>query len=352
VSKLVKRFARPVIWLGQSVDTSSICSQYPQLRKSHFLTSLGCAIRRPSLRRSHFNVSLRAKLGVTGPLMVDSGGFALLMNPTAKWSARNVSDLISRIDADVFVSLDLPPLKSDTAADHRKKIFRSHRNYQFLSMAFPDKVIMPVIHGRTVSELELSLDLLSRCSKRPAWVGLGGIVPLLQNRYVTREIAQTGPEVFIAQALTMIRRAFPKVKIHAFGAGGTRTFPAVVSFGADSGDSIGWRQAAGFGSIFLPLKSQRAVIWNGSKRAPRKLLDDSDLEQLQQCGCPFCIQSSSIADKIELLQRDFHSRAIHNAWTISNQYRYWPKTRSAMTKFIGEGYLGRPWMRAVQSTDV
>jgi hypothetical protein len=218
---LSKKVAKaPTIWLGQSADTSSICASHPELRAGHFLTSLGCAIRRPSLRKTHFHFNVKAKLGITGPLMIDSGGFALLMNPNPNWTAKRVSQLITNIRADIFVSLDLPPLQSDSASERRKKIFKSYRNYCFLSRSFPDKIIMPVVHGRTESEIGLSLELLSRSRVDPTWVGLGGIVPLLQHRYITAEIAEVGPEVFIARALTMIRAAYPDAKIHAFGAGG------------------------------------------------------------------------------------------------------------------------------------
>src|SRR4051794_22276419 len=97
---------RPIVWLGQSVDTSSLCSSYPELQDGNFLTSLGCAIRRPSLLKTHFNGSLRRKLGLTGPLMLDSGGFALLNNPHARWTAATVARLIEEVSADVYVSLD------------------------------------------------------------------------------------------------------------------------------------------------------------------------------------------------------------------------------------------------------
>src|ERR1700761_5577281 len=110
---------KPIIWLGQSVDTSSLCASHAELKRLPFLTSLGCAIRRPSLRHTHFNENLREKLGITGPLMIDSGGFALLMNPQAKWSVRSVGELIAKIEAQVFVALDFPPHPKDTA-DVRK----------------------------------------------------------------------------------------------------------------------------------------------------------------------------------------------------------------------------------------
>jgi hypothetical protein len=115
---------------------------------------------------------------------------------------------------------------------------------------------MPVVHGRNLSEIDLSLKLIDKAQPQPKWIGLGGVVPLLQRRQVS-EIPN--PEAFIIQAMANIQQAFPRSIIHVFGAGGMRTFPAMYALGAHSADSIGWRRAAGFGSIFLPLKSQRVV---------------------------------------------------------------------------------------------
>ena len=67
-------------------------------------------------------------------------------------------------------------------------------------------------------------------------------------------VSPADPELFIAQALSLVRSAFPTAKIYVFGAGGTVTFPAVFAFGADLGDSIGWRQAAGYGLDFFASK--------------------------------------------------------------------------------------------------
>lgn len=339
----------PRIWLGQSVDTSSICARHPELRKASFLTSLGCSIRRPNLRVTHFNSELREKLGISGPLMINSGGFALMNCPNTNWTVRNVGDLIEKIEADVFVSLDLPPHVQDDNTIRRRKIRASSKNFGLLTERFPGKTIMPVIYGRTVEEIELSISGIVQQNKNPTWVGLGGIVPLLQNRLPSKEISAAGAEVFIGRALAMIRRAFPTVKIHAFGAGGTRTFPAVFALGADSGNSIGWRQAAGFGSIFLPLKTQRAVIWNDSKGPPRKVLDESDIAQIDVCRCPACGSMNSTAKRVSLLKKSFYYRALHNAWTITNQYRYWPGTRSELRSMLNSGVLGLNWARAAKS---
>jgi len=297
------------------------------------------------LKVTHFGEDLRKKLGVTGPIMIDSGGFVLMKNPSATWSLKTVAEFIAKIDADVFVSLDLPPSIGDTGPDRLLKIRRSNRNFKILSEQFPGKSVMPVIHGRTLREIETSIDLFAKTVAQPEWVGLGGIVPLLQNRYVSKEIAETGPELFIARALRIIRAAFPVTRIHAFGAGGTRTFPAVFALGADSGDSIAWRLAAGFGSIFLPFKSQRVIRWTGDK-PPRKLLDDSDLEQISLCECPICRQKSSLRHKVFALGKDFHNRSIHNAWTLSNQYTCWPPTRAGMKLLVARGALGAQWAKA------
>jgi hypothetical protein len=111
---------------------------------------------------------------------------------------------MEQVNADVFVSLDYPPLISDTALVRRKKIFKSHRNFKYLTDRFPNKLIMPVVHGRTLSEIELSIALLHRSTADLRWIGLGGIVPLLKNRHITHEMYKLGAETFIATALTMM----------------------------------------------------------------------------------------------------------------------------------------------------
>lgn len=338
---------KTVAWLGQSVNTSSICAHHPELNISPFLTSLGCAIRRPSLKRTHLNSGLRVKLGISGPLMIDSGGFALMRSPDSKWSLREVADLMGTIEADIFVSLDYPPHKSDSKQDRLEKISKSFQNFKKLSDRFPNKTVMPVVHGRSSLEIERSVQLLTRNNNHPTWIGLGGIVPLLQHRNVAKEISTTGPEVFIARAIANIRAAFPRSMIHAFGAGGARTFAAIVALGADSADSIGWRQAAGFGSVFLPLKSQRTVVWNSENPPPRRKLDDEDLQQLAQCRCPICSVSPSVPATISAFQSSFHSRAIHNAWTIVRQMDYWPHTRDELRSLVGNGRLGDAWAKAI-----
>jgi queuine/archaeosine tRNA-ribosyltransferase len=310
------------------------------------LTSLGCVMRRPSLRTSHFNSTLRDKLGLAGPLMIDSGGFALMKAPNTKWSAKVVGNFIQAIDAQIFVSLDYPPSAGDDQDARRRKIRASTKNFEYLSDRFPTRTIMPVIHGRSLAEIDYSIEMLLRSLREPQWIGLGGIVPLLQNRRISGEVALLGSERFIGLSVRAIRKAFPRAIIHAFGAGGTRTFPAMFALGADSADSIGWRQAAGFGSIFLPMKSQRIVVWAKNAKQPRKMLDASDREQIDACGCPICRSRSSTSSRIAAFKRGFHNRAIHNAWTLCNQFRAWPYSRSGMLALLADGAFGPKWASA------
>lgn len=341
-------FEPPMVWLGQSVDTSSICSRYSELSRSPFLTSLGCAIRKPSLKKTHFHLDLKGKLGLTGLLMVDSGGFALSTAPTSTWTAVDVAQAIGKIDADIFVSLDYPPGAGDSAVMRTKKIKASMRNFARLARKFTNKTIMPVVHGRTISEIELSIRLLASQACNPKWIGLGGMVPLLQHRQTSSEIAAMTPEVFIGVALSLVRKEFPRSRLHVFGAGGPRTFPAVYALGADSGDSIGWRQAAGFGSIFLPLRSQRVVKWSAGTAPPRKTLTRSDLDQLQLCRCPICEDKPTIALKLEAFKDSYYDRSIHNAWVVAYQSVFWPKKRSALFAEVASGSFGSAWARAAQ----
>jgi tRNA-guanine family transglycosylase len=266
--------------------------------------------------------------------------------PSAGVTLRDVSRLVGLIKADIFVSLDYPPHSNDDASCRVRKIKRSTKNAVALAQRFPHKLIMPVVHGRTIAEIELSVDLIARDLGGVAWIGLGGVVPLLKNRIVSSEIGRMGPEAFIAKSLSIIRSSFPRSKVHVFGAGGTRTFPAVYALGADSADSIGWRQAAGFGSIFLPLRSQRIIRWNASSRLPRRLLDSDDIEQLNLCRCPVCREHRSIKSKLSALERTFRTRSIHNAWTIIHQIDYWPSDRAGVLALLANGLFGSAWARS------
>ena len=73
------------------------------------------------------------------------------------------------------------------------------KNFELLASTYPNKTIMPVVHGRTIAEIEFSVELLAERSDSLTWIGLGGIVPLLQHRFVSKDISKIGPEIFISR---------------------------------------------------------------------------------------------------------------------------------------------------------
>jgi tRNA-guanine family transglycosylase len=294
--------------------------------------------------KTRFGEHLRRVMGFKGPVMLDSGGFVLSKNPIAKWNVHDVAALFQQVEADVYVSLDVPPGMGDSLRMRRSKIHRTSENFSILRDRFPHKTIMPVVHGRTLNEIELSLKLIDGMLGSLKWIGIGGMVPLIQHRSVSGLIDQ--PETFLGKAVRLVRLAAPSARIHVFGAGGTRTFPAIIALGADSADSIGWRLAAGFGRIFLPLKSQRTIAENG--KCPRgRLVEETDIVQISECNCPTC-RDRSLQNRLRTLRDHFYHRAIHNAWTTVFQYRYWPPP-DILADAVRHGLVGLRWADAMRN---
>jgi len=304
------------MWIGQSVDTSVLTARVPEFRGWPMLTSLGCAIRKPRLIETRFQADLKSRLGITGPLMLDSGGFVLMKRHVRSWGVRKVAAVYEAVEADVLVSLDHPPALGDTLSERRAKYRRTFLDLDFLLLRCGGR-LMPVVHGRTPEEVESNCRAIRMRIGAPRWVGLGGLVPLLQRSGNVRRASSSSPHVFIAQALRIVRANFPKACLHVFGAGGPQTLLALFGLGADSADSIGWRQAAGFGSIYLPGRSQRLLSWTKSESPrPRPLIDRSDRRLLLACQCPSCRPLCSLEKRISELDKDFTRRAIHNLWVL------------------------------------
>lgn len=340
-------FDPPAVWLGQSVDTSVLTARVPEMRSWPMLTSLGDAIRRRRYINTHFNESLRTKLGVEGPLMVDSGGYVLMTQNVPGWSVRRVAEVYRRLDADVLVSLDHPALASDDTSVRARKRRLTITNLSKLAGEFGADRLMPVIHGVTTREVERNCIAVQKIVERPTWVGMGGLVPILKLLGRNGSGAKR-PHDHFAAALAIVRQAFPRSLIHIFGAGSPRSCLAAFAMGAHSADSQGWRQAAGFGSIYLPGKGQRILEWNRPDPRPRPIIDDDDRQLLQRCICPFCRNHIRIESRVRLMSKSFEARSIHNAWILRQEVT---EFRSAVSRkreatFL-EGRLPRSWLRVL-----
>lgn len=318
----------PEIWLGQSVASSVLTARLPETRKWPLIASLGDAMGYGWRVRSHFHGALREKLGVTGPLMIDSGGFSLMMREAPGWTAKRVAMIYRELDADVLVSLDHPPTSDDTPAERRKKQRRTLANLSLLADEFGRERLMPVVHGLTIPEIEENCAAVHAIVSRPHWIGVGGLVPLLKHLGKGARPSSVALQQRLGEVLGIVRRRFPHARLHVFGAGAPRSCLAAFAMGADSADSQGWRQAATFGSIYVPGKAQRILEWKHDHTQPRPLIDRDDRKFLGACPCPSCRRFPTAAKRIAELKRSFEPRAMHNAWVLRNEIKLYRAAKS------------------------
>jgi queuine/archaeosine tRNA-ribosyltransferase len=307
------------LWLGQSVDTSTIHTRHAEFRTVPILTSIGCVIRRPVANGAKFDDGLRQRIGAQSHLMVDSGGFVLMSKPNIRWGPSRVGELYARIDADHLVSLDIPPLRSDCALVRRSKYRRTLRNLEVLTRRFGERIV-PVVHGVGLSEFEANCRRIAAFASSPSVIGIGGLVPTLQRCGSVKRTSPDAPHGEIANAIRCVRGYFPKSKVHLFGVGSLHTVLGVVALGVKSVDSIGWRQAAGFGSVYIPGRHRRLLTQREREAPCRPFASDQELEILAGCHCPACREARDSGKcNSEVLAAHFLPRAVHNIWVLYSE---------------------------------
>jgi tRNA-guanine family transglycosylase len=334
------------IWLGQSVDTSVIHTSYEDFESVPILTSLGCVMRRPNANSAKFDGNLRSRVGAGARLMVDSGGFVLMTKRNRTWNGTRVAQLYERIQADYLVSLDEPPRSTDHRPARQRKYERTLRNLEYLFKRFGPRIV-PVVHGTDLRELEINCQKVSRVVSTPSMIGIGGLVPVLQRSGAARA-ARNGPQNDIASAVRFVTTFFPKSAVHVFGVGSLHTVLAVVAVGARSVDSIGWRQAAGFGSVYIPGRHRRLLTQRERPNPCRPFANDEELEILRQCACPPCRQSAQSTGNIHGLAQHFKPRAAHNIWVLYSEVAaYLIERQAGRGRQFLASRLSEAWMRAI-----
>jgi len=305
----------PVVWLGQSVRTTVVTRRYPALAKACWMASLGDAVHRPRLIERVFCGELRERLGAQGPIMLDSGGFTMMMK-SQKLDIVEIAAIYNRTSAELCISLDIPPLGRDRSHTRLRKYDETRSNLHYLAERLDPDRLVPVIHGTTVIEIAQNCERVMEVHTRPRMVCLGGLVPLLRRTGRTFE-ARSRAFSWIRDCIAEVRRQFPRSLIHILGAGAPQTVSDVICCGADSTDSLAWRRAAGFGTIYLPGTSERFVASRSRARATsRPLLNASELEQLAACACPACKEWPRLEDRINDLSNSYLARAAHNAFVV------------------------------------
>jgi queuine/archaeosine tRNA-ribosyltransferase len=229
-----------------------------------------------------------------------------------------VAALYRKIDADFLVSLDVPPNDKDDEVDRCRKYRRTLANLERLYAGFGERIV-PVVHGSVFGEVERNCVDLLRVFRAPPLIGIGGLVPTLQRCGNAKKPDADGPQALISQAIAIVRGYFPSSKLHVFGVGSLHTVLGVIAAGANSVDSIGWRQAAGFGSVFIPGKHRRLLTERRRDAPCRPFASQEDLEILAHCRCPACREASLPGGNLAVLRGHFKPRAIHNIWVLYSE---------------------------------
>jgi tRNA-guanine family transglycosylase len=279
------------------------------------MISLGDAVHRPRLIERVFCGDLRTRLRVRGPLMLDSGGFTMMMQQRSL-NVSEIAGIYKRAGVELCISLDIPPTSKDSSRARKRKYNKGQENLAYLvELVGPNKLV-PVIHGLTETEVARNCRQTADIFPKPLVICIGGLVPLLR-RSGHDSIEHNRGIAWLHKLIVIVRACFPEALIHILGAGSPKNVVTAIRCGADSTDSLAWRRAAGFGTIYLPGTGERFLEPRGRKRATsRPTLRRNEIELLAACACAACSEHPQIDNRIAELSNSYIARAAHNASVI------------------------------------
>jgi queuine/archaeosine tRNA-ribosyltransferase len=232
------------------------------------------------------------------------------------------------------------------SADRLKKYDKTFRNLEKLLQRFGQRLV-PVVHGFTTAEMEMNCRSIQDLYPSPVIIGVGGLVPTLQRCGNVRKAGRNTPQRRIAEAVACTRAHFPNARIHLFGVGSLHTVLGVIALGASSVDSIGWRQAAGFGSVYIPGRHRRLLTLRDRENPCRPFADDDDIEVIGRCRCPECRISKDPEKKIDRLAGHYKPRAVHNIWVLYSEIANYLSAREKGRYRFLSSRLSEAWLDAV-----
>ncbi len=191
---------------------------------------------------------------------------------------------------------------------------------------FQGEHVIPIVHGHSLGEVTGACRDIKRLVHQPTIVGLGGMVPFLRGlmserrfRYRRADRSFASGHSFVADAISICRAEFSLSHLHVFGAGSTTTAMALLALGAHSVDSLSWRRAAGYGTIFLAGTAERIISQKRRVDESRPRINLCDRATLNRCECPICIRHSDVQGKMNELGESYVARAVHNVWTLQTE---------------------------------
>lgn len=219
--------------------------------------------------------------------------------------------------ADRYVLPDYVPLSSDTIGQVEEKV----RETVYYSCLFfeemPDELkpkAMPVVHGRTRSQVEYCLEHYFKLGVE--WVGFGSFGTFGKNN----ETNIATPSA-VENARHVVKLASERdIKVHLFGLGVPALAGLLHSIGAASFDSASWFKAAGFGQVHLPFMRSYNITYNNSSSEIQRGITWDEFNHLKKVtghGCIYCEDYHILAD--HKMHRVIHNLlAINESVTILN----------------------------------
>ncbi|AFA40756.1 hypothetical protein Pogu_2729 [Pyrobaculum oguniense TE7] len=262
----------------------------------------------------------RAVLQYEGELWIDSGGYQILKKGLSV-DLEKIAEIYRRVDAQLYLSLDVPPSPQDPPDVAEKKFEKSYSNWEKLRKMVGDSVI-PVLH--VYKDVGLFRRYLARYLDAPA-LAIGAAVP-----YVL--ITKGAPKGSRGLALKLIAevRAQYKGPIHILGMGSPSVTPILAVMRIDSTDSATWRLKAAYGKVVLPGGGERHVT-SRSVNFGRAKPKDGELEELynflQATGFPV------LDDFYSRIKISFEYRALVNAWVVLKSWAEPPRPKSFKTLY-------------------
>jgi len=315
-----KKIKTPVLWFGDIVKRGGGSPKPWEYFKIDAIMMNACDIL--SNLGIHYRVTddgIHGYLDHDGLAMLDSGGFLFQRKEVMDTNTTEILELYKKAKPDIGVVLDHPLNPFGNATENRKRWRKTLQNTELMCNNGSEVLVMPVVHGYSISELKKACREIREVAEPDVTVGIGSLVPLLRSVSIFNKFNNDSKLNYVVDSIKTVRQEFPKAFLHLFGVGGATTMHLMFSLGVDSMDSMGWRTKAAHGAIQLPGIGDR-FIHPSVKRAS---LSKDEEKVLENCNCPICEGKKSYKIKSLLdngrYNKTFKNRAIHNAWVFNSE---------------------------------
>lgn len=204
--------------------------------------------------------------------------------------------------ADYYVLPDYPPTSLDSSEVVQQKVRLTIEGGRKFYWGLPSELkgkAIAVVQGRTMDQVLHCIENYRQTGIRQLGFGSFGTrgtdsgINVLDDRSV--------------ESITVIRRYWPGVYLHAFGVGNPPTAYVLSLLGVTSFDSSGWIKAAGYGNIYFPFSRAYNVSFRRIEKGNGALTEEAFLQLKHVTGheCDFCKDFYSLSTR-----RD--NRFLHN----------------------------------------